>query len=156
MLIFIIKWIMSLPVTLRAKIGVLLDTNTDESVQLICRELLNRLPKEALRGQPCPNCGFKIGGRTCICRNCSFKLKDPKPYGTRVPVRDHALPPEPPPCHENDCKCCGNNVGLNEGYKLSCGHVYHRSCLSEWRKTSSSCVDCRHIKIPADLSVFSI
>jgi len=142
---------MALPVTLRSTIEDILSTGPEASVFLVCQELLNRLPKPAKRGTLCPNCGFKIGCHSCICRNCSHRLKESRPYGSRSQG-----PPEPPPCLENDCKCCGNDVGLNDGYKLACGHVYHRKCLRVWRSTHSRCVDCPDITIPDTSALINI
>ena len=45
---------------------------------------------------------------------------------------------------QNECVICLQNFeDSNEVYKLSCGHIYHKSCLDTWFTRQNSCPMCK-------------
>lgn len=45
------------------------------------------------------------------------------------------------PC-DDECSICYNTLE-NESIKLRCSHIFHKSCISKWIKTSATCPICR-------------
>lgn len=55
----------------------------------------------------------------------------------------------------DNCAVCLESLteesGSVENYELVCGHIYHKSCISEWLKDHDTCPLCRtHVKISED------
>lgn len=49
----------------------------------------------------------------------------------------HVAPPE------DDCIICMGSFASDSCSKMSCGHVFHKSCITDWMKFSTSCPLCR-------------
>jgi hypothetical protein len=43
--------------------------------------------------------------------------------------------------HNDDCSICYSI--LDEAVRLRCSHMFHRTCITEWIKTSATCPICR-------------
>ena len=125
-----------------------LSGSPSETVTLICRELLSRLPQPYVGryGRVCPTCNFKMRGlRTRECPNCGHTMKEKMTYGA-VERIEHVM-------SQNDCRSCGTECcdGHKRGGAISlpCGCVFHRQCLSVFTNNGSrSCPGHRHVKIP--------
>ncbi len=55
------------------------------------------------------------------------------------PVRDDELKESK---NYNECSICYNELKENLS-KLQCGHIFHISCIDEWRKRYDTCPNCR-------------
>ena len=68
------------------------------------------------------------------CTTCKYK-DDYKGYLNEIKI-------------ENDQSCvicCENYFENNIGFKLKCGHVYHKECINAWFKNCGTCPICRHV-----------
>lgn len=41
------------------------------------------------------------------------------------------------------CTICQDTMG-EIGYKLPCGHIFHKDCLLQWFDNQNTCPECRH------------
>ena len=63
-----------------------------------------------------------------ICSNCNLESLEKHVEETKV--------------DDDDCCICYNSLQL-DSIKLKCSHIFHRSCITKWIKTSATCPICR-------------
>jgi len=44
---------------------------------------------------------------------------------------------------EEECLICQDEMGREKVTQLTCGHIYHKSCIASWLKRKASCPTCR-------------
>ena len=47
--------------------------------------------------------------------------------------------PEPAVEEEEECLICQDEMGKQKVTQLTCGHVYHKTCIADWLKRKASC-----------------
>jgi len=40
---------------------------------------------------------------------------------------------------EEECLICQDEMGREKVTQLTCGHIYHKSCIASWLKRKASC-----------------
>lgn len=44
---------------------------------------------------------------------------------------------------EEECLICQEEMGAEKVTQLTCGHIYHKTCIANWLKRKASCPTCR-------------
>jgi hypothetical protein len=77
---------------------------------------------------------------------------------------DHIEPPNrnyefsPPEQHtnKNECPICYEDIrSVSESMTTTCGHIFHRRCMSRWLASRHSCPMCRETLFDYDTYVFT-
>jgi hypothetical protein len=50
---------------------------------------------------------------------------------------------------EDVCAICLENFRNDKGVKLTCGHLYHKTCIDKWTAVSDACPLCKRTISPA-------
>lgn len=132
---------MSTALEIRTYVQGLQVDNPSEQVQRLCDMLLERLPKENVRGKACPHCSFRMHNKRVHCPNCTLRVR--VQHGSR---RSSKEPPEAPPLQDTDCNKCGNAV-TSDARILKCGHLFHAACLRDWVRLGNTHCFCRETEI---------
>ena len=69
-------------------------------------------------------------------------FQDPVVVAPTVEQISNAVEEEPNP--SGSCAICQEQVSSSAWKLRHCGHVFHRSCISQWFQTSVRCPVCRH------------
>ena len=113
---------------------------TETDYMRLCQLALSNLPKQPIKGRPCPYCSWKIGNACKECKNC----------GTVISKQQFVVIPD----GINDCKgeCASDLTGRDDCVTLSCGHKFCTGCISgRVRRGFRTCCLCHTVTIPDDI-----
>lgn len=99
---------------------------------------------------------FKVMEKTSICY---LALKQWRGMVYGLPARKDEIAADPvcAICHEEMDSLPGDGIGRNSNnedcpLRLSCGHIFHESCISEWLVREATCPICRKVVRQESLS----
>ena len=98
-------------------------------------ELTNRIHQESIRNSR---------AAASLILNLPSNFLDPIPVApsiTQISAGTEAVANAPA---DTQCAICQDSVTTDATRIRSCGHTYHRSCLSNWLTMSVRCPVCRH------------